>query len=255
MIRGLIGGTVAEELVYGEVSDGATSDLQRATSIARKMVAEFGMSPKLGRVSYQSEGRSPFLAGGGANLDAWSQKTAREIDLEVRRVLDEAYAATREILSRRRLALEDLATQLIEKETLDASELQAVLDRTPLSGRLQPRIRRGIRPRPVASAGRGRPAVSRRPSSRLNRPRRLGGPILRGHEFHDLRPAIRPPAIDPDRRHRDGRGSTARRRGRRLLGGHPAGDAVEAERGSRSRSGRSARAKSRVEDQVEPDPC
>lgn len=131
-IRGLLGGTVAEELVYGEVSDGATSDLQRATAIARKMVAEFGMSPRLGRVSYQNEGRSPFLPGGGANLDAWSQRTAREIDLEVRRVLDEAYAATRQILARRRMALEDLAALLIERETLDAVELKAVLDRHPV---------------------------------------------------------------------------------------------------------------------------
>ena len=132
MIRGLLGGTVAEELVYGEVSDGATSDLQRATSIARKMVAEFGMSPRLGRVSYQNEGRSPFLPGGGTNGDTWSQRTAREIDLEVRRVLDESYAVTRQILGRRRLALEDLTTLLIEQETIDAHELQAVLDRHPV---------------------------------------------------------------------------------------------------------------------------
>ena len=60
-ICSLLGGTIAEEIVYGEVSDGCTSDLQRATQIARRMVAEFGMSPKLGRVSYQTEGRSPFL--------------------------------------------------------------------------------------------------------------------------------------------------------------------------------------------------
>ena len=84
-ICSLLGGTIAEEIVYGEVSDGCTSDLQRATQIARKMVAEFGMSPALGRVSYQNEGRSPFLPGGGANDDAWSEQTAREIDLEVRR--------------------------------------------------------------------------------------------------------------------------------------------------------------------------
>jgi cell division protease FtsH len=131
-VRGLLGGTVAEELVYGEISDGATSDLQRASSIARKMVAEFGMSPKLGRVSYQTEGRSPFLPGGGVNSDAWSQRTAREIDLEVRRVLDEAESVARQILTRRRLALEDLATLLIERETLDAGELQVVLDRHPI---------------------------------------------------------------------------------------------------------------------------
>jgi cell division protease FtsH len=131
-LRGLLGGTVAEELVYGEISDGATSDLQRATSIARKMVAEFGMSTKLGRVSYQNEGRSPFLPGGGVNSDAWSQRTAREIDLEVRRVLEDAERVARLILSKRRMALEDLATLLIERETLDTAELQAVLDRHPI---------------------------------------------------------------------------------------------------------------------------
>ena len=132
-IRGLLGGTVAEELVYGEVSDGATSDLQRATSIARKMVAEFGMSARLGRVSYQTEGRSPFLAGGGVNSDSWSQETSREIDLEVRRVLEEAYGVARQILTKRRLALEELTVVLIERETLDASEFQNILDRHPFN--------------------------------------------------------------------------------------------------------------------------
>ena len=131
-IRGLLGGTVAEELVYGEVSDGATSDLQRATSIARRMVAEFGMSPRLGRVSYHTEGRSPFLQGGATPADGWSEETAREIDLEVRRVIDEAIEETRVILNRRRMALEDLTAILIERETIDAAELQVVLDRHPV---------------------------------------------------------------------------------------------------------------------------
>jgi len=125
----LLGGTVAEELVYGEVSDGATSDLQRATSIARRMVAEFGMSEKLGRVCYQNEGRSPFLPGGGASDYAWSEQTSREIDLEVRRVLDDALRTTREILAGRRTALEEVTRLLIERETIDADELQAVIDR------------------------------------------------------------------------------------------------------------------------------
>jgi cell division protease FtsH len=131
MIRGLLGGTVAEELVYGEVSDGASSDLPRAAQIARKMVTEFGMSPRLGRVSYQTEGRSPFLPGGGANDASWSQQTARESDLEVRRLLDESLAATRAILSRRRAALEEITALLMEREVVDAAELQAVLDRHP----------------------------------------------------------------------------------------------------------------------------
>jgi cell division protease FtsH len=130
-IRTLLGGTVAEEVVYGEVSDGATSDLQRATSIARRMVAEFGMSPALGRVSYQTDGRSPFLSDGGANDYGWSEQTAREIDLEVRRVIEEALDATRQILAKRRPALEEITRLLMERESIGASDLRDVLERFP----------------------------------------------------------------------------------------------------------------------------
>src|SRR4051794_9745422 len=101
-ICSLLGGTIAEEIVYGEVSDGATSDLQRSTQIARRMVTDFGMSPTIGRVSYQTDGRSPFLNGGGANDYACSQQTAREIDLEVRRILEQAQHAAKRILTERR---------------------------------------------------------------------------------------------------------------------------------------------------------
>jgi cell division protease FtsH len=136
-ICSLLGGTIAEEIVFGEVSDGATSDLQRATSIARRMVAEFGMSPRLGRVSYQNEGRSPFLPGGGGNDYSWSERTAREIDLEVRKVLEQAQESTRRILNDRREALERISRTLIECESLDAAELQAILDALPYEGRPQ----------------------------------------------------------------------------------------------------------------------
>jgi cell division protease FtsH len=132
-ICGLLGGTIAEEIVYGEVSDGCTSDLQRATSIARKMVTEFGMSTRLGRVSYQNEGRSPFLPGGGGNNDSWSEQTAHEIDLEVRAVLDRAQQTTFKIISERQGALEEITTLLLEQESIDATELQAILDRHPFA--------------------------------------------------------------------------------------------------------------------------
>ena len=128
-ICSLLGGTIAEEIIYGEVSDGCTSDLQRATQIARKMVTEFGMSPKLGRVSYQNEGRSPFITGGGANADTWSQHTAREIDLEIRVVLDRAQQATHAILTERRGQLEAITSLLLERESIDAADLQTLLDR------------------------------------------------------------------------------------------------------------------------------
>jgi cell division protease FtsH len=130
----LLGGTIAEEITLGDVSDGCSSDLQRATQIARRMVAEFGMSPTLGRVSYQNEGRSPFLPGGGSNDYAWSEQTAREIDLEVRRVLEHAQAATRQILEDRRPALEEITRILMERDTIDAAELQDVLERFPYGG-------------------------------------------------------------------------------------------------------------------------
>lgn len=137
MICGLLGGTVAEELVYGEFSDGASSDLQRATQVARKMVTDFGMSPGLGRVSYQSEGRSPFLPGGGAGNSPWSEQTAREIDLEVRRILDEALQATRAILVQRQPALIEITDRLMARESVDAAELQEILDRHPFTNGAQ----------------------------------------------------------------------------------------------------------------------
>jgi cell division protease FtsH len=128
-IRMLLGGTVAEEVALGDISDGASSDLQRATQIARRMVTDFGMSPALGRVSYQTEGRSPFLPGGGANDATWSEATAREIDLEVRRILDEALADTRRIIGERRDSLHEIARLLIVRETIGAAELDEALAR------------------------------------------------------------------------------------------------------------------------------
>ena len=130
-LRMLMGGTVAEEIALGEASDGATSDLQRATGIARRMVTEFGMSVKIGRVSYQTEGRSPFLPGGGGNNASWSEQTAREIDLEVRSLLEGALDSARSILEARRDALDAIAGALVEREKLDAAELQAILDTFP----------------------------------------------------------------------------------------------------------------------------
>ena len=122
-IATLLGGTAAEELIYGEFSDGATSDLQRSTEVARKMVTEWGMSPLLGRVS---------LADHAQNGPArHAQRTSREIDLEVRRILDECLCLASACLERRRPALEALAEALVERETLDAAELQAILERCP----------------------------------------------------------------------------------------------------------------------------
>ena len=128
-IKVALGGTLAEEMIYREISNGATSDLEQASEIARRMVKQFGMS-RLGRVCYQDNNGPAFLNGTGLeNEKVYSEQTAREIDLEVRKIIDDATGAVREVLQARRLALEAIALQLMENEVMDSRELRELLDR------------------------------------------------------------------------------------------------------------------------------
>ena len=115
-IQVLLAGTITEEMVFHDISTGAQNDLERATDIARSMVMDFGMS-RLGRVSYRESTRSPFLAmaGGDERLRTHSEKTAREIDEEVRRIIEESMEKVRHILETRRPALEAITQRLIER--------------------------------------------------------------------------------------------------------------------------------------------
>jgi cell division protease FtsH len=124
-VSSLLGGALAEELALGEASDGCSSDLRQATQIARRMVVEFGMSPVLGRLNYLKDSG---LNGSAAAELSWSEQTAREIDLEVRRIIDEAQARARIILQDHRETLDEIAARLIEQETVDAAELQVILE-------------------------------------------------------------------------------------------------------------------------------
>jgi cell division protease FtsH len=126
-IQVLLAGTIAEEIVFADISTGAQNDLERATEIARKMVMEFGMS-RLGRVNYRESGRSPFLPAGEELIRPCSEQTLREIDQEVRRIIDEAIEKVRHILETRRAALEALTRRLMEVESVDAEELKRILD-------------------------------------------------------------------------------------------------------------------------------
>ncbi len=130
-IQVLLGGTIAEEIIYNEISTGAQNDLERATEIARSMVMEYGMS-RLGRVNYRESGRSAFLAGSGGEggVRHHSEQTAREIDQEIRRIIDHAIERVRHILDRRRAALVGLADRLIEVEAIDSSELRSIIEAT-----------------------------------------------------------------------------------------------------------------------------
>ena len=129
-IQVLLGGTVAEEMIYGETSTGAQNDLQRASEIARSMVKDFGMSERMGRVNFRDEARPMFLgapAGYPGEKD-YSEQTAHEIDQEVKRIIDGSVDRVRDILTDRRVLLEQLSARLMEKEVIDAAELKEVME-------------------------------------------------------------------------------------------------------------------------------
>ncbi len=128
-IQVLLAGTVAEEIVFEDISSGAQNDLERATEIARSMVMDFGMS-RLGRVNYRETGRSPFLAASGEipRAQSHSEQTAREIDEEVKRIIEEGLDRVRHILAKRRKALEATARELIQQEVIDAEELARIIE-------------------------------------------------------------------------------------------------------------------------------
>ena len=128
-IAGLLGGRVAEEIVLGEVSTGAHNDFQKVTSIARAMVTEYGMSNSLGAVQYGSnQGGNPFLGRDFGSDQNYSDTVAYEIDKEVQRIVDEQYARTKRILTERRDLLDLIANTLIDKETLNAQQIEHLRD-------------------------------------------------------------------------------------------------------------------------------
>ena len=124
----LLGGRVAEEIIFGDISTGAQNDLQRATDIARSMVTEYGMSEKLGLVTYTREKRPLFLeAGMGSPSRDYSDETARVIDAEVTRLMNEAHDRVRKILSDKREKLELLTQTLLTKETVLGDEVREIV--------------------------------------------------------------------------------------------------------------------------------
>jgi cell division protease FtsH len=122
---------VAEELVFEEISTGAQNDLQRATDIARSMVAEYGMSDRLGLVAYERPRQPMFLPESFASGKAYSEEKASQIDEEVARFVEEAHQRVRKILSERRNVLDDLAHLLSEKESVQGEELRKMLSESP----------------------------------------------------------------------------------------------------------------------------
>ncbi|MBU4263005.1 MAG: ATP-dependent zinc metalloprotease FtsH [Proteobacteria bacterium] len=123
----LLGGRVAEELVFDEISTGAQNDLQRATDIARSMVTEYGMSDRMGLVTYERARQSMFAPQGFASSKTYSEEKAAQIDEEIARFVDEAHQRVRKILTERRAVLDKLAQLLSEKESVQGEELRTML--------------------------------------------------------------------------------------------------------------------------------
>jgi cell division protease FtsH len=127
----MLGGRAAEELVFQEISTGAQNDLYRATDIARSMVREYGMSEKLGPITFERERRPLFLEGIMPTPSKdYSEATAQEIDQEVADLVNRAHQRAREVLEARRPTLEKVGKILLEKEVLEGQELRQIFNAT-----------------------------------------------------------------------------------------------------------------------------
>ena len=118
-----MGGRVAEEIVFGDVTNGASGDIRQATSLARRMVCEWGMSEELGMVEYGEAREEVFLARDISKPKNYSEETAKKIDAEIRRIIDRAYADAKKMLTENRDKLELIAEALLEFETLDGAQI------------------------------------------------------------------------------------------------------------------------------------
>ncbi len=129
-LRVACGGRIAEELIFGDdkVTTGASSDIRMATDMARRMVTEWGMSEKLGFLAYSADEQEVFLGRSVSQQKNMADATASIIDSEVRRIVDEAYAAATKILKKHNVELERLAQGLLEYETLDGEEIKIIVE-------------------------------------------------------------------------------------------------------------------------------
>jgi cell division protease FtsH len=183
----MLGGRVAEELTIGDFTTGASDDISKATATARDMITQYGMSTKLGPMSFGSKDSQPFLGKEFGHAPDYSGEVAVEIDREVRLLIDGAHDEALEILAANRAVLEELAEALLEHETVEGERLAAIL------GKVTPRPSRKIKPlmngsgqkvnssnvvtqlRRVAAGSDARPATIGRSTRPGRLPRRSGG--------------------------------------------------------------------------------
>ena len=131
-IVGLLGGRVAEALFCGDISTGASNDIQRATKLARDMVARYGMSEKIGAVSYESD-QEIFVGRDYEKTKSYSEETAGQLDQEVKSLVDRAYGQCAELLKEHRKKLQEVADFLLTNETMSGKQFRACMEGAPFS--------------------------------------------------------------------------------------------------------------------------
>src|SRR5690606_18627718 len=136
----MLGGRVAEQVIFQDLTSGAGDDLKRATQLARRMVCEWGMSERLGPMVVQQGEEEMFLRRHSMQERDTSEQTARLIDDEIRRILSEAEERAQQILDAHRMHLEALAQALLVHETLDAEMVDHLLKKPPAFGKILPAL-------------------------------------------------------------------------------------------------------------------
>jgi cell division protease FtsH len=180
----LLGGRVAEEIIYADPTTGAANDIEKATSIARKMVMEYGMSDELGPMQYGKGNSEVFLGRDYGRQQDYSDEVAAFIDGEVRKMITAAHDEAKEILNRHRDAMERMVSELMDHETVGSDEVASIFEDVPKWEHAEDglRVRYPLNPVPhpgtVAAASRVEPEeeetikeVTVKPQGRRARPR------------------------------------------------------------------------------------
>src|ERR671933_526229 len=169
-----LGGRAAEELIFGEITTGASNDLEKVTQTAKQMVMRFGMSEKLGPRVFGHDHAQPFLGREFSSEPDYSDEIAREIDDEIRRIVESAHQQARDILEEHRDKLETISQLLLKRETIEAEEFVALLEgksEDDVFGAEEPAI--PVPPPPTPEAPERKPAPA--PAPKLPRPGLAGG--------------------------------------------------------------------------------
>jgi cell division protease FtsH len=125
-MAGMLGGRVAEEIVFDDITSGASSDIERVTQTARMMVTRLGMSSEMGPMTYGQKEEMIFLGREISEQRDYSELVAQRIDTEVRKIVDDSYKLTRKLLTKHRKQLDAVAQKLLEVETLTREEFEAI---------------------------------------------------------------------------------------------------------------------------------